>query len=515
MNIEGKRSSGILLHFTSLPSEYGIGDLGPEAYHMADRMRKAGASLWQVLPLGPTGYGNSPYAQRSAFAANEMLISPEMLYRDGYLRKEDLMHPQFPEDSVDFSAVEKWKTPRLIKAAENALKKEKEAIAAFREKEAFWIEDYAIFMVIYDKYRDARWHSVWSRKEGQRDKETIAAIRKEKKNEIDIYIALQYLFQKELDALKDYMNKAKLLLIGDIPIFAAADSADTWSHPELFKRDEMGNFNVVSGVPPDNFSPFGQLWGNPVYDWKKHEKDDFSWWKERIKRTLELCDIIRIDHFRGFAAYYEIKAGETTAEHGVWRKSPGRRFFSLLKKDFGHLPIIAEDLGWLTEDVKKLRDDFGFPGMKITQDGFTFDRNGLNPYDDFLPHNFTRNFIAYTGTHDNDTVKGWYERKSDVEKHLIREYLSTPDDEIVWSLIKAIMLSNADTAIIPMQDILELGSEARMNVPATCNSRNWSWRMRKNAFSDYRIGRFAFLSRISGRNGMCATEYFSASSDGE
>ena len=371
------------------------------------------------------------------------------------------------------------------------------------------------FMVIYDKYRDARWHSVWSRKEGQRDKETIGAIRKEKKNEIDIYIALQYLFQKELDALKDYMNKAKLLLIGDIPIFAAADSADTWSHPELFKRDEMGNFNVVSGVPPDNFSPFGQLWGNPVYDWKKHEKDDFSWWKERIKRTLELCDIIRIDHFRGFAAYYEIKAGETTAEHGVWRKSPGRRFFSLLKKDFGHLPIIAEDLGWLTEDVKKLRDDFGFPGMKITQDGFTFDRNGLNPYDDFLPHNFTRNFIAYTGTHDNDTVKGWYERKSDVEKHLIREYLSTPDDEIVWSLIKAIMLSNADTAIIPMQDILELGSEARMNVPATCNSRNWSWRMRKNAFSDYRIGRFAFLSRISGRNGMCATEYFSASSDGE
>ena len=259
MNIEGKRSSGILLHFTSLPSEYGIGDLGPEAYHMADRMRKAGASLWQVLPLGPTGYGNSPYAQRSAFAANEMLISPEMLYRDGYLRKEDLMHPQFPEDSVDFSAVEKWKTPRLIKAAENALKKEKEAIAAFREKEAFWIEDYAVFMVIYDKYRDARWHSVWSRKEGQRDKETIAAIRKEKKNEIDIYIALQYLFQKELDALKDYMNKAKLLLIGDIPIFAAADSADTWSHPELFKRDEMGNFNVVSGVPPDNFSPFGRL----------------------------------------------------------------------------------------------------------------------------------------------------------------------------------------------------------------------------------------------------------------
>ena len=508
MNIEGKRSSGILLHFTSLPSEYGIGDLGPEAYHTADKMHKAGATLWQVLPLGPTGYGNSPYAQRSAFAANEMLISPEMLYRDGYLTKEDLLHPEFPEEKIDFRAVEEWKIPRLRKAAEKALKKEKEAIAAFRKKEAFWIEDYALFMVIYDKYKDARWHSAWMKKEGLRDRKTLAQIKKEKKDEIDIYIALQYLFQKELTALKNYMNKEGILLIGDIPIFAAADSSDTWSHLKLFKTDADGHYSAVSGVPPDSFSPTGQLWGNPVYDWKRHEEDDFRWWKERIRRNLELADIIRIDHFRGFDAYFEIKAGAKTAEKGVWKKSPGRKFFSSLEKEMGRLPIIAEDLGWITPSVKKLRDDFGFPGMKITQDGFTWDKEGcLNTYDDFLPHNFTRSFVAYTGTHDNETVRGWYEKKSEAEKHMIREYLSSPDEEIVWALIKSIMMSNADTAIIPMQDILELGSEARMNTPATCNDRNWTWRMKKDAFNDYRIRRFAFLSRISGRNGMTYEEH--------
>ena len=508
MDISGKRSSGILLHITSLPSEFGIGDLGPEAYETAERMKEAGATLWQVLPLGPTGYGNSPYAQRSAFAGNEMLLSPELLYRDGYLRKEDLLHPDFPSERVDFQAVSEWKLPRMKRAGWNAWHgPERDSIEAFRKKEAYWIEDYALFMVLYEKYQDARWHTVWDRKEGSRDKETLDRIRAEKKNDIDVYVAMQYLFSKQMAALLGHVHSCGLKLIGDIPIFAGADSADTWSHIDLFKTDAKGRYSAVSGVPPDGFSATGQLWGNPVYNWKKHEETGFIWWKERIRRCLEMTDIIRVDHFRGFDAYYEIKAGEKTAEHGVWKRSPGKAFFSSLEKDMGRIPIIAEDLGWMTPSVSALREKFGFPGMKIAQFGFTWNEDGtLNTYDDFLPHNYTRQFVAYTGTHDNDTVRGWYDKLSGMEKHAVREYLASPDEEIVWSLIRSVMLSNADTAIIPMQDVLEKGSEARMNFPSTCNDENWTWRMENGEFSEYRTGRFAFLSRISGRNGLTAEE---------
>ena len=509
MNIEGRREAGILLHMTSLPSEFGIGDLGPEAYSAASRIREAGATLWQLLPLGPTGYGNSPYAQRSAFAGNELLLSPELLYRDGYLAKEDLLHPDFPASRVDFQAVAEWKMPRLRKAAWNALHSaEKGRIGEFREKEAFWIEDYALFMAIYDGYEDARWHTVWDRKEGSRDPATLDRIRKAKANEIDIHAALQYLFSKQLDALREHVHSIGLRLIGDIPIFAAADSADTWSHLELFKTDPEGRYSAVSGVPPDNFSATGQLWGNPVYDWKEHERTGFEWWKARIRRALEMTDILRIDHFRGFDAYYEIPAEDTTAEHGAWRKSPGRKFFTLLEREMGRLPIIAEDLGWMTPSVSALRDRFGFPGMKIAEFGFSHDRNGdLNTYDDFLPHNYTRNFVAYTGTHDNDTARGWYASLSPIEQHHVREYLSSPDEEIVWSLMRAVMMSNADTAIFPMQDILEKGTEARMNYPSTCNDTNWTWRMLPDELDGWRISRFRHLARISGRNGMTWEEH--------
>ncbi|MBO8437016.1 MAG: 4-alpha-glucanotransferase [Spirochaetes bacterium] len=508
MEINGKRSAGILLHITSLPSEYGIGDLGPEAYAVADKLAKAGATLWQVLPLGPTGYGNSPYAQRSAFAGNELLLSPELLYRDGYLSKEDLLHPDFPSSYVDFQAVEKWKMPRLKKAAKAALQgDEKNKIKAFRKKESFWIEDYALFMVLYEKYNDARWHTVWDEDEGKRNKLTLSQLRRKLKDEIDIYIALQYLFSKEMTALLEHVHSKGLKLIGDIPIFAGADSADTWSHLELFKTDSKGHYSAVSGVPPDNFSATGQLWGNPVYDWKKHEEDDFAWWKARIRRCLEMTDIVRIDHFRGFDAYYEIKASAKTAEKGVWKKSPGKAFFASLEKEMGKIPIIAEDLGWMTPSVAKLRERFGFPGMKIAQFGFSWKDDGtLNTYDDFLMHNYARDFVAYTGTHDNNTIKGWYSELNDSEKHHVREYLASPDDEIVWSMIRSLMMSNADTVIIPMQDILELGSEARMNYPSTCNDKNWTWRMERNSFDSYRISRYSFLARISGRNGLTAEE---------
>ena len=510
MDISGKRESGILLHITSLPSEYGIGDLGPEAYAVAEKIAKAGATLWQVLPLGPTGYGNSPYAQRSAFAGNELLLSPELLYQDGYLRKEDLLHPDFPSDRVDFQEVSEWKMPRMKRAAWNALQgKEKDAIEEFRDKESYGIEDYALFMVLYEKYQDARWHSIWDKKEGWRDKETLERVRKDKKNDINVYIAMQYLFSKEISQLLTFIHSKKLKLIGDIPIFAGADSADTWSHLELFKTDSKGHYSAVSGVPPDGFSATGQLWGNPVYDWKKHEADDFKWWKERVRRCLEMTDILRIDHFRGFDAYYEIKANAPTAEHGVWKKSPGKAFFSSLEKEMGKIPIIAEDLGWITPTVTALREKFGFPGMKIAEFGFVWDDDeNLSPYDDFMPHNYSRQFVAYTGTHDNDTVRGWYDKLSDKKKHSVREYLSSPDEEIVWAMIKSVMMSNADYAIFPMQDVLEKDSDARMNFPSTCNNLNWAWRMENGEFSDYRIERFSFLSRISGRNGLTAEEYW-------
>ena len=396
----------------------------------------------------------------------------------------------------------------MKKAAWNALQgKERDAIAAFRKKEEYWIEDYAQFMVLYEEYQDARWHTIWNKKEGLRDKETMEAFRKNRRNDIDVYIAMQYLFSKQMEALRSRVNELGLKLIGDIPIFAASDSADTWSHLELFKTDAKGRYSAVSGVPPDNFSATGQLWGNPVYDWKKHEADGFRWWKERVRRCLEMTDILRIDHFRGFDAYYEIKATAKTAENGVWKKSPGKAFFSALEKEMGRLPIIAEDLGWMTPSVAALREKFGFPGMKIAQFGFSWNEDGtLNTYDDFLPHNYSRNFVAYTGTHDNDTVRGWYSKLSPMEKHAVREYLASPDEEIVWALIRSVMMSSADTVIIPMQDILEKDSDARMNYPSTCNSMNWAWRMQRGEFGDYQCGRFSFLARISGRNGMTAEE---------
>ena len=510
MDIDGKRSAGILMHITSLPSEYGIGDLGPEAYQFAEDAKDAGVQLWQMLPLVPTGYGNSPYAGRSAFAGNELLISPDLLFMSGLLSRREMLHPEFPSDHVDFAAVSGWKIPLLRKAAERVIasKLEKKAFEAFCERESYWLDDYALFMALYEKYNDARWHTVWSEDEGQRDPYTISRIRKERRKEIEIYKALQYLFDKQIKALRSFTSSIGIRTIGDIPIYAAADSADTWSHIELFKTDSSGRYSAVSGVPPDMFSPTGQLWGNPVYNWKKHEETGFQWWIERIRRCLSMTDIIRIDHFRGFAEYYEIKAGAASAENGVWKKSPGKKLFSALQRELGTLPIIAEDLGWMTDSVIKLRDSNGFPGMKIAQGGFSRKGDGsLNGYDDFLPHNYTRRFVAYTGTHDNDTTRGWFDKLSLDDKHMVREYLSSSDDEIVWSLIKSIMLSNADTAIIPMQDILELGSEARMNYPSTCNSINWTWRMEKDAFDDYRKGRLAFLARISGRNGMTREEF--------
>lgn len=497
------------MHITSLPGEFGIGDLGREAYQFADKLKEAGACYWQILPIGPTGYGNSPYASRSSFAGNELLISPVLLVDKGYLRPEDIIPPEFPEEKVDFNKVIEWKMPLLKKAAKNFLKNHKASkrFHQFIENESFWLEDYALFMTLYEKYYDARWHSVWDKSEGYRDAKTLEKIKKNKKDEILIWYALQYIFEDQFQEFKLYVNKLGIKLIGDIPIFVGADSADAWANLDLLKHDEEGHYTAVSGVPPDGFSATGQLWGNPVYDWQKHVDSDFAWWKQRIKRQLHLTDVLRIDHFRGLEAYYEIDAKAKTAEHGKWKKSPGKKLFASLKAELGVLPIIAEDLGLMTPEVEKLRDSNGFPGMKIAQFGFSRDAAGFyNPFDDFLPMNYTRPFVAYTGTHDNETTRGWFDNLSDEDRHMVREYLSTDDREAVWALIKAVMLSNADYAVIPMQDILELGDEARMNFPSTCNDKNWSWRMKRGAFDEYRIKRYSFLVRISGRNGKSASE---------
>lgn len=505
MNINYPRYAGVLLHLTSLPGKYGIGTLGQSAYDFVSVLKQTGATLWQILPVGPTGYGNSPYAARSCFAGNEFLIDLELLQQQGYLTDSDLAScPNFDDKKVDFSKIEKWKLPLLKKAAKNFFETNKNSkdFNDFVENEEYWLRDYALFMVFYSKYNDARWYSVWDKQIAKRDNTFLKRAFIDNKEEINIWYSLQYLFNEQYQNLKTFANNKGIKIIGDIPIFVGADSVDTWANLELFKTNYDGTFSAVSGVPPDNFCATGQLWGNPVYDWEKHKSTNYQWWINRIKRQLKLADILRIDHFRGFDAYYEIKAGSPTAEFGTWQKAQGKELFSILRKEFNNLPIIAEDLGFLTDSVINLRISNNFPGMKICQFGFSEDENGnLNPCDTFLPHNIERDFVVYPGTHDNETTKGWYNNLNDKEKHIVREYLCCDDSSVLWELIKSIMLCHADYAIIPMQDLLEKGNEARMNTPSTCNDINWSWRMTESDFLSFEVERFKHLVKISGRTG--------------
>lgn len=504
MNIDYNRYSGILLHLTSLPSPYGIGDMGLDAYRYIDKLKEIGVTHWQILPLGPTGYGNSPYSARSCFAGNELLISPFLLKEEGLLTEEELSsHPTFLEEKVEFDKVIAWKLPLLKLAALRFIQKGKTRQKAYKDfvaSSSYWLEDYALFMVLYEKYNDARWQ-LWEDGEKRRDSKTISKLKKEKKEEIEIWYVLQYFFFTQWEALKSYANKFHIAIIGDAPIFAGGDSVDTWAHLEIFKTDEEGHYSAVSGVPPDNFSATGQLWGTPVYNWKKLKETGYEWWFERIKQLLTLTDVLRIDHFRGFDAYYEIKAGDKTAEFGKWVKAPGADFFKTLTEKMGKLPIIAEDLGLMTPSVNKLRTSNKLPGMKIAQFGFTRLEDGtFNSKDDFLPHNYERDYVAYTGTHDNDTTRSWYESLNDDEKNIVREYLASSDEDIVFKLIDAVLRSHADWAIIPMQDLLEKGGEARMNYPSTCNDKNWSWRMKDTDLDNFNLLYFSHLLKISGRH---------------
>jgi 4-alpha-glucanotransferase len=488
--MEMKRASGILLHPTSFPGPHGIGDLGKAAYQFVDFLAEAKQSLWQVLPIGPTGYGDSPYASFSSFAGNPLLINLDELVEAGDLSPKDLADvPSFPADKVDYGPVINWKMPLLEKAATNFIEKagpERQIdYQAFWKEHFHWLDDYSMFMAIKEEFDrkaqeagvdGAMWSNYWDEDIRLRDKKAIAHWREKKADAIKVKNVLQYYFFRQWGKLKDYANEQGIKIIGDIPIFVAADSVDVWANPEIFILNEKGQPTVVAGVPPDYFSETGQLWGNPLYDWKAMQKNDFKWWLKRIKGTLKLIDIIRIDHFRGFEAYWEVKAGSETAINGKWVKAPGKKLFKTVQKELGDIPIIAEDLGIITKEVEELRDEFNFPGMKILQ--FAFDvkeSGGINSNNLYLPHNHQRNAVVYTGTHDNDTTLGWYQGLSEQEQETVQRYLGQSDENIVWGMIRVAMRSVCALSIVPLQDVLNLGSEARMNTPSTTGG-NWGWR---------------------------------------
>jgi 4-alpha-glucanotransferase len=502
------RSSGILLHLTSLPGTHGIGDLGDEAYRFVDFLVSSGQSLWQILPLGPTGYGDSPYASFSAFAGNTLLISLPFLVRESLLSNELLEDaPAFPEESVDFGRALEFKQPLLRQAFVNFQKTTNQALRHdfenFCQFAASWLEDYALFRALKDEHGGIAWNE-WEKPLAQRETAALARAGERLREEIEAQKFYQFLFFKQWFALKSYANERGVKLIGDIPIFVAQDSADVWTHPEQFKLDEQGVPVVVAGVPPDYFSETGQLWGNPLYNWEHMIADGFRWWIERVRATLLTIDIVRVDHFRGFAACWEIPGGDTTAERGQWVDAPGRELFDAIKQALGTLPIIAEDLGVITPDVEALRDDFGFPGMRILQ--FSF---GGDPFNQDLPHNYHRNVVVYTGTHDNDTTVGWFESEAGAgstrdaeqvqrEREFCLKYLNSGGEEIHWDFIRAVLASVASIAIIPLQDLLGLGTQARMNLPNT-TSGNWSWRYKADALTTRLGQRLKDLTEIYGR----------------
>jgi 4-alpha-glucanotransferase len=492
------RSSGILLHPTSLPSRFGIGDLGPEAYKFVDFLVEAGQTLWQVLPLGPTGYGDSPYASYSAFAGNTLLVSPERLVDDGLLDRADL--EETPVGRVDYQSAHEGKGrilaqayQRFVSANDGRLRSEFEA---FVRQQSHWLDDYALFRALKDEHGGAAW-TEWNA--------NAAAARERLESQIEAQKFYEFLFFRQWSALRSYCHERGLRIIGDFPIYVAHDSADVWINPEQFKLDSDGQPIVVAGVPPDYFSSAGQLWGNPLYNWERMQADGFKWWIERVRATFALVDIARVDHFRGFAACWEIPAGDKTAEHGKWVQTPGRELFNSIRKALGELPIIAEDLGVITDDVNALRDELGFPGMRVLQFGFGGDpKKSVN-----LPHNYIRNVVAYTGTHDNDTAVGWFNsvagegsartaKEIEEQRQFCLSYLNTSGAEIHWDFIRAVWASVADRAIAPLQDVLGLGSEARMNLPNS-NEGNWSWRYVPDALKPNLAVRLRELTRQYGR----------------
>jgi 4-alpha-glucanotransferase len=487
------RSSGILLHPSSLPGPYGIGDLGPQSYRFVDWLASTGCKLWQILPLGPTGYGDSPYQCFSAFAGNPYLLSPDELLADGLVTESDLDElKSLPASRVDFGLLIPKKLDLLQKAFSRFQANPgqlREAFDYFCAENASWLDDFALFMALKEANGGGAWNG-WPEALRSRKKTAMTKARKELAESVMRYSFYQFLFFRQWNKVRKYANEKGIQIIGDIPIFVAYDSADVWAHPDLFFLDKSGNPTVVAGVPPDLFSTTGQLWGNPLYNWEVHKKENYAWWLSRVNASLKFMDILRFDHFRGFAGYYEIPAEHKTAENGRWVPGPGKDLFRAVDKFLGDglvthetgLPIIAEDLGLVTPDVLELLAAFGLPGMKVLQFGFT------GPDNPFLPHNYVPNCVAYTGTHDNDTAMGWYASAPSHEKDFAHRYLGVDGHDFAWDLIRTVWKSVAVFGIAPMQDVLSLGGEARMNFPSKLGG-NWEWRMGENDLrEDYAAG---------------------------
>ncbi len=508
------RASGILLHPTSLPGHYGIGDLGRAAYDFVDFLEETGQSLWQVLPLGPTGYGDSPYQCFSAFAGNPLLISLESLVSDGFLDQTDLADaPAFSADRVDYGSVIEFKNKILTKAHANFIEYGSEEAKAdymkFTEQTLWWLDDYAVYRAIKDDNDGKEW-TKWDVYLRDKEDKAMHFFRENHVLEISRHKFWQYLFFKQWLNLAAYANGKGVKIIGDIPIFVAHDSADVWANRQLFYLDDEGNPSAVAGVPPDYFSLTGQLWGNPLYRWDLMEKNGYQWWIQRIRVALSQVDIIRLDHFRGFEKYWAVPAQEKTAINGKWQNGPGSDLFNAIKKAFtdigDELPIIAENLGFITPEVEQLRENFGFPGMYILQFAF-----GTDPQADaFKPYNFAPNSVVYTGTHDNDTTVGWFtsegagestrsHKEVEDEREFVLKYLGSDGSEIHWDFIRLALASVSNTAIIPLQDVLGCGNEARMNVPSR-ESNNWSWRYRPEHLTSDIRSRLAELTEVYGRN---------------
>ena len=494
-----ERSSGILFHPTSLPGKYGIGTLGKEAYAFIDFLKKSRQKLWQIFPLGPTGYGDSPYQSFSSFAGNPYLIDFDLLIEAHLLSEEDLRDVFFGdnEEYIDYGAIYNQKYPLLRRAYENFKSSDnhemRENLEHFKRENASWLNDYSLYISLKNHFNGLPWNE-WAQDIKNRENAAMEHYRNELADDIEYHNFIQFLFFKQWGDVKRYANENGIKIIGDIPIFVAADSSDAWANPEIFLFDEERKPVKVAGVPPDYFSATGQLWGNPLYNWQKLKETNYSWWVERVRANLSTCDIIRIDHFRGFEAYWAVPYGDDTAINGQWEPGPGIDLFNAIKSQLGELPIIAEDLGLMTQGVIDLREATGFPGMKIL--GFAFDSGEEN---DYLPHTYTKNCVVYTGTHDNDTLIGWFQKAKEEDRQFARDYLnSRSDDEIHWDAIRGAWSSVANMAISPVQDFLGLGSEARINTPGVA-AGNWQWRLKHGVLTDELAERIAKLTKVYSR----------------
>jgi 4-alpha-glucanotransferase len=491
------RSSGVLLHPTSLPGPFGIGDLGPAAHAWIDTLARAKQTWWQILPVGPTGFGDSPYQSYSTFAGNLNLVSPDLLVRDGLLRADDLGGHSFPNDHVDYRAVEPFKLGLVRRAWASFQAGQaahlRDAYEQFLHEKRAWVGDYALFMAIKEARGGQPWYD-WPTEVRHRDAAgpALAEVRHDLADLIGENLFGQFLFFHQWDELRRHAREQGIRLIGDVPIFVSPDSADVWANPQGYLLDEDLRPRVVAGVPPDYFAKTGQLWGNPHYDWEAMRKTGYAWWVARLRATLELVDLVRLDHFRGVLAAWQVPAEEVTAVNGKWVRGPGEDLFTRLRADLGGLPFIAEDLGEITPDVYALRDSLELPGMKVLQ--FAFDK----PANPFLPHNYPANCVAYSGTHDNDTTRGWYATVSAAERDFYRRYVARDGSDVAWDLIRLAWSSVADLAIAPLQDILDLGADARMNIPGVSGG-NWRWRVPPGHPDAWALGRLIEMTEVYGR----------------